>query len=782
MSVKVDEYRAQLEACAPELRETLDSLVHEASRLMSSQALADYLAGARAFCELGRGKDLVETYLEEMPAVVRECGEDVIRDCISAAMKLSSMTSGAVLSLLFATLPTAARRLGDPELLRGYLNLVHRLAAKAPRGLRPMLEHLDELLAKVTLTGLRQWVDFGCEAYRSDLAGQARYFGLETEDSRAMLRQVHRGTLFVDVQRRLNFYLRAFWGRDFFLRPTVADYEGFRPYLEHGVLHVPDAVDDVGPIAGLDLYRAMVAHMAAHLVYTPHPLEGAPLNPAQRWFIGLFEDARVEYCARRDFPGLGRLWGALMGPAARAREGGHATLPTLVLLARALHERAELAALAALDSDLAALAARFHEQIGQRATEPAFSWDFGLEAYAVLARRRVMPSLRQLEQLPILYRDDNRLIWETAAEHWAPSIAYVPDSRRQIRKYVSAVDMAFEVEVENAGDDAQEIWVCRDPFYDDDGSTFNDRYGKEPVSAPFHYHEWDYRVQLYRPDWVTVYERRQRRGDPEAVDRILAEHKPVSHRIRHLIDRLRPQGLMRQRKLEDGDELDLNAVVDAMVELRAARHPDPRVTYRNVIRRRDLAVLLLLDLSESTNDPIGEEANGKTVLALTREACALVATAIEGIGDAYAIHGFASDGRHDVHYYRIKDFDQRLDGEVKARLAGMQGGLSTRMGAALRHAGFAYLRRRSERHKLILLITDGEPADVDERDPQYLRADARKAAEELRTAGILTYCLTLDPQADRYVERIFGANHYTIVDRVERLPERLPWLFAGLTR
>jgi hypothetical protein len=471
-----------------------------------------------------------------------------------------------------------------------------------------------------------------------------------------------------------------------------------------------------------------------------------------------------------------------MGPAARAREGEHATLPTLVLLARALHERAELAALAALDSELAALAARFHEQIGQRATEPAFSWDLGLEAYAVLARRRELPSLRQLEQLPILYRDDNRLIWETAAEHWAPSIAYVPDSRRQIRKYVSAVDMAFEVEVENAGDDAQEIWVCRDPFYDDDGSTFNARYGKEPVSAPFHYHEWDYRVQLYRPDWVTVYERRQRRGDPEAVDRILAEHKPVSHRIRHLIDRLRPQGLMRQRKLEDGDELDLNAVVDAMVELRAARHPDPRVTYRNVIRRRDLAVLLLLDLSESTNDPIGEEASGKTVLALTREACALVATAIEGIGDAYAIHGFASDGRHDVHYYRIKDFDQRLDGEVKARLAGMQGGLSTRMGAALRHAGFAYLRRRSERHKLILLITDGEPADVDERDPQYLRADARKAAEELRTAGILTYCLTLDPQADRYVERIFGANHYTIVDRVERLPERLPWLFAGLTR
>ena len=157
-----------------------------------------------------------------------------------------------------------------------------------------------------------------------------------------------------------------------------------------------------------------------------------------------------------------------------------------------------------------------------------------------------------------------------------------------------------------------------------------------------------------------------------------------------------------------------------------------------------------------------------------------MAWAIDSIGDAFAVHGFASDGRHDVQYYRFKDFDQPYDDLPKSRLAGMEGGLSTRMGAALRHAGW-HLTQQSATKRLVLLITDGEPADIDERDPQYLRHDAKKAVEDLRMQGVYTYCLTLDPQADRYVARIFGENNYSVVDHVEKLPERLPAVFAALT-
>jgi nitric oxide reductase NorD protein len=236
--------------------------------------------------------------------------------------------------------------------------------------------------------------------------------------------------------------------------------------------------------------------------------------------------------------------------------------------------------------------------------------------------------------------------------------------------------------------------------------------------------------------------------------------------------------VQRIRNMEDGDEIDINAAVDAMIAIRMGEQPNPRITMRNVIKSRDLAVTVLLDLSESTNDVM--EGSEKTVLELTREAAALVATAIEGIGDPFAVHGFASDGRHDVHYYRFKDWDQHFNDEARARLSGMKGGLSTRMGAALRHAG-AGLMKQPERRKLIILVTDGEPADIDERDPQHLRHDTRKAVEELAAKGVLSYCLTLDRNADAYVKRIFGANNYTIVDHVDRLPEKLPTLFASLT-
>ena len=776
MSVNLDDYREELIGAAPELADTLEATFHEAARLMSPSGLSDYLDGARGMVSLRKGPALLTAWLDEVPQVVRECGEDVIRDVAAAVLKLSSMVSGEVLVLMLSTLPTAARRLGDPDLLRAYLQLLHRLSAKAPRGLRPMLGVLDELLSKLTLSGLRRWVDFGAEAYRRDLPKQAAYFGLESEDSKAVLQQERKGTLFIDEQRRLNFYLRAFWGRDFFLRPSAADYLGFRPFIQGYAMHLPDAVDDMGPVSGHEFYRAMGAHMASHMVYTPEPLNAEAMSPAQQYFIGMFEDARVEYCAASEFPGMKGLWQALMTlPGERSHE--HESM--------ALLERAALALLDATektgDQEVDRLVERFHTNIANNRDNIHFSIDLGLDLFNLLNARRAVPSLRILEGLNVPYRDDNRFIWSAEEFSWEQSTAYLPESQRQVRKHVSVMEMVNEVEVETAGDDAQEIWILSSELfpYEDEGISYNQMEGKEPVSDPFHYPEWDYHVQLHRPAWATVFERRQGRGDPELIDGVLSEHKGISHRIKQIIDRLRPQGTSRQRRLEDGDELDINAAVDAMVTLRIGLQPDMRITMRHVINRRDLAVLILLDLSESTNETV--RGTDKTVLELTREACALVATAIDGIGDPFAIHGFASDGRHDVQYYRFKDFEQRLDDDVKSRLAGMKGGLSTRMGAAMRHAGH-HLLQRSEKHKLLLIVTDGEPADIDERDPQYLRMDTKKAAEELRQNGVLSYCLTLDPEADRYVSRIFGANNYTIIDNVQRLPEKLPTLFASLTR
>jgi len=774
-----------------EHRQALESAYHEAARIMSPQGLDHYLTGMKAMCALNKGEDLILTYVQEMPGVAKEVGEDVIPEVVGALMKLASHTSGTVITLVMANMPLAAQRLGDADVLRGYLSLLHQLAGKAPRGLRPMMENMDELLSKLTLGGLRRWALWGAQAHARDLDGQMAYFGLKTDSARAVLQKERRGTLFVDNQRKLNFYLRALWARAFFMRPTSGDYEsrqGLKPFIDDFQIHLPDAFDSFRGIKGIEVYRAAAAHCAAHMVYTHQPISAEQLSPAQMKLIELFEDARIEYLAIRDFPGLKKLWLSFftspLTPSDEASEL-HPMMDLMMRTAQALLDEGYR------DEDplINDSATAFRAALTQRPEDNQISWDAGVTFYNALIHRVALPNLRVLESWPLPYRDDNRYVWAFSENLFLErGIDYLPARHQQVRRTVSAIEMANEVDCEFAGDDAQEIWTCATEFfpYEDMGVSYNEMWGKEPVSEPHHYDEWDYHVQLARPEWATVIERRQPKGDPERMDEILTKHKPIASRIRHLIDALQPQGIVRRRGYEEGEELDLNAAVRAMIDIRRGIMPDPRINIRITRHIRDLSIVVLMDLSESTNEKVGVSEGepgydeAPSVLDLTRESTGLLAWAIDSIGDNFAVHGFASDGRHDVQYYRFKDFQQPYDDEAKSRLAGMQGGLSTRMGAALRHAGW-HLSQQPAQKRLVLLVTDGEPADIDERDPQYLRHDTKKAVEDLASKGIYTYCLTLDPQADRYVARIFGENNYSIVDHVERLPERLPAVFAALT-
>ncbi|HIP53051.1 MAG TPA: VWA domain-containing protein, partial [Chromatiales bacterium] len=453
-SINLEDYAELLAEVAPEVKDVIEGTFHEAARIMSPAGLEEYLEGARALTKLGRGPDLVVTYLQEMPLVVKECGEDIIGDCITAAMKVSSMTSGEVITLLFASLPSVSRHLGDAQLVRGYLTLIHQLASTAARGLRPMLNHMDELLSKLTLSGLRRWANFGAQAYRRDFDNLTSYFNLESADSRAMLERERRGVLFVKVQRKLNFYLRALWGRDFFLRPSGADYTDFRPYIDNRILHLPDAVDNLGDIPGLELYRATAAHMAAHMMYTTSPVSAEQLSPAQLFFIGLLEDARVEYKAAQSFPGLKRLWRSLM-EITYEEPVEHETIPVLERIALQLLD----ASVTSGDEEIDNFVRGWHEQIEANQDDNHFSWMKGVELFNIFTGRKAMPSLRILERYRIPYRDDNRYIWEYEEFDWSLGTEYIPATQRQVRKQVSVIEMANEVDCELAGDDAQEVWI-----------------------------------------------------------------------------------------------------------------------------------------------------------------------------------------------------------------------------------------------------------------------------------------------------------------------------------
>lgn len=784
MAIHLEDYQEVLDDLPTDAQDVLRASWNEAARMFSSRGLDNYLKGAVALHNLGRGEEIVVTYIQEMPEVSRAIGEDVLPDIVNFLMAMASKTSGQVLTLIVATAPLAAQRLGDESLFRAYLNVLEIVLAQAPRGLRPMLENLERLLSQLTLGGLRRWVQWGAQAYKADFDGQVGYFSLSTPDSMGVLQQQRKGTLFVDVQRRLNIYLRAMWGRDFFLRPTSGDYEtreGLKPYIERFVIYIADAFDDYKPfgddtpdqarVSGLEIYRATANHCAAHLAHTGAPLSMQMLNTTQMAIIEAIEDARVEELACRDFPNMRASWLALHPPLDTREPQCVGDL--LNRLARALLD---------LDSNDPHPWVQEGVRLFRAETDLSsnqVSWNIGIELAHSLGQIPLPEFNVRTDVLRAIYRDDNRTVWESE-EYDEDAALEATWGGNQVRKKVSLMEMVNEVNNEYAGDDAEEIWVLETPFYlDQEGVTINELEGRPPISEPYHYHEWDYQIQLERPSWATVLERHPPLGELEVIEKIITDNKPVISRLKYLIESMIPQAMQRIRRQEDGDELDINAAVSAMIDIRMGIQPDTRIMMRYKRNVRDLAVMVLLDMSESSNDKV--RGQDYSIMDLTRSATVLLADALDRIGDPFALHGFCSDGRHDVHYYRFKDFDQPYNDLVKARLAGLKGSYSTRMGAALRHAG-ERLKLQPKSKKVLFIITDGEPADNDVRDPQYLRFDTKRAVEELQRDGITTYALSLDPHADQYVSRIFGAKNFTVLDQVERLPEKLPMLYMGLTR
>jgi nitric oxide reductase activation protein len=341
--------------------------------------------------------------------------------------------------------------------------------------------------------------------------------------------------------------------------------------------------------------------------------------------------------------------------------------------------------------------------------------------------------------------------------------------------------MHFTDTVVEYRDDNRQMWKFIEEG--DEEEAFDEQRKIEPGEElkglpPRHYPEWDYNNQSYRPDWVSVYEGLHPKGNPADIDRLLEKHAGLAKQLKKMLDLLKPQDKVRIRYQEEGSELDLDVALRSLIDYKSGSSPDVRINMSHRNDGRSIAVMVLLDLSESLNEKAA--GSDQTILELSQEAVSLLGWAVEKLGDPFAIAGFHSNTRHDVRYMHIKGYSEEWNDEVKGRLAGMKASYSTRMGAAMRHAAH-YLEQQTADKKLMLILTDGEPADIDSKDGRILIEDAGRAVQELDQKGIYAYCINLDPKADEYVKDIFG-KQYTIIDKVTELPAKLPQLFISLTK
>ena len=299
------------------------------------------------------------------------------------------------------------------------------------------------------------------------------------------------------------------------------------------------------------------------------------------------------------------------------------------------------------------------------------------------------------------------------------------------------------------------------------------------------YDEWDRDLSDTRVGWCRVVEKRVRRGDRSFVELTRARYRGVISSIRHQFQLMRPESLLRVKNELDGDDYDLNAVIDYVADRRADGQQSERLYTKRLRRERDVAVSFLLDQSSSTARTIGRHPlqpythPGRRIIDIEKEGLVLMSEALEAVGDAYAICGFTSEGRRNVKFYVVKDFGERYTEEVERRIGGISYQNNTRLGAAVRHAA-ARLARQEARTRLLIVLSDGRPYDHDYGDARYAREDTREALREVRLCGITPFCITID-RSEAELRDLYGEVGYTIIDDVLGLPERMPAIYRRLT-
>ncbi len=326
------------------------------------------------------------------------------------------------------------------------------------------------------------------------------------------------------------------------------------------------------------------------------------------------------------------------------------------------------------------------------------------------------------------------------------------------------------------------------------------------------YDEWDFYAAAYKPSWCLVKEDILEEGDPAFYNEALQHHHALLSHIKRQFERIMPERFRKTYRLVDGEDVDLNAAIEAWADLRMNVPPDDKVYWRRHRIQRDVAVVFLLDMSASTAEPIyvgnasldgqhvpqpgaayttwrrhrdaRSQADFKRIIDIAKESTALLTQALESIGDTYGIYGFSGYGRENVEFYVIKDLAERFGERTKRRIDNISPLHATRMGPAIRHA-IAKLEQQSASTKILFLLSDGRPQDrgYSRRgaEKEYAVQDTHMALLEAKQKNITPFCLTVDKAGHDYLQAMCGDMGYEVLDEIALLPARLPMLYRALT-
>jgi hypothetical protein len=721
------------------------------------------------------------------------------------------------------------------ELSRRVLLLTKEIAAVDGEAALACFRSSARALRSVSIEQFESWARRGLSSGRSDTRARRSYFSLETRGSYEALHSGSAGLALDTIQHLLRLYVEALTGREVEVAPLAAVPDEAR--IDDGrTIHLPSLVNEFGD-EDLDfrLYKVLAAHAAGQIEFGTYERGGMlrvahsaidekysdenveardafaiadeivqlrtdgpneqkttrelgdvgyrdvlkvfPMPQLARRVFGTLENGRIDRRLRRTYRGLNRdldlIRQHLSGSRPRITELPGSLVPfellfQVTMLGGALEDARTY--YAQIVSELETIVSDYlvREESTVADTLMATSRVYDLFQTVI----PVDDSVQQIDAPEDQTESDDD---SAAAERMQQRQAERMPERRDARELFNAWnDPLAEGEPDELT--GAEAWS--------ESETPEQVLAEGEVA--FNYDEWDRDLTDHRLGWCRVVEKKVKHGDRNFVEHTKERHKGVISSIRHQFQLMKPENLVRVANEVDGEEFDLNAVIDYVIDRRADGQQSERIYTKRLRRRRDVAVSFLLDQSSSTARTIGRHPlqpytrPGRRIIEIEKEGLVLMSEALEAVGDVYSINGFTSEGRRNVKFYVVKDFDEKYGEEVKRRIGGITYQNNTRLGAAIRHAT-ARLGKQEARTRLLIVLSDGRPYDHDYGDARYAREDTREALRQAKNEGITPFCITIDRESEAELRDLYGEIGYTIIDDVLSLPERLPGIYRRLT-
>ena len=719
------------------------------------------------------------------------------------------------------------------ELSRRVLALTKEIAAVDGEAALACFRSASRALRSVSIEQFEAWARRGLTSGRSDARARRSYFSLETRGSYEALHTGGAGLALESVQHLLRLYVEALTGREVEVAPLAAVPDEAR--IDDGrTIHLPSLVNEFGDDE-LDfrLYKVLAAHAAGQIEFGTYERGGMlrvahsaitaryseenvealdafsiadeivqlrkgveiqentkeigevgyrdvlklfPMPQLARRAFGTLENGRIDRRLRRTYRGLNRdldlIRQHLSNDRPRIMDLPYSLVPYELLFQITMLGGAREDARAAYSQVVSELETIVSDYLMREQSTVADTLMATSRVYDLF--QTVIPVDDSVQQIDAP-EDQTESDDESAGEQRLQRQAERMPERRDARELFNAWnDPSMEGEPDEIM--GAEAWS--------ESETPEQVLAQGEVA--FNYDEWDRELTDHRLGWCRVVEKKVKHGDRNFVEHTKERHKGVISSIRHQFQLMKPENLIRVANEVDGEEFDLNAVIDYVIDRRADGQQSERIYTKRLRRRRDVAVSFLLDQSSSTARTIGRHPlqpytrPGRRIIEIEKEGLVLMSEALEAVGDVYSINGFTSEGRRNVKFYVVKDFDEKYNDDVKRRIGGITYQNNTRLGAAIRHAT-ARLGKQDARTRLLIVLSDGRPYDHDYGDARYAREDTREALRQAKNEGITPFCITIDRESEAELRDLYGEIGYTIIDDVLSLPERLPGIYRKLT-